>query len=105
MLSNITLGQYFPGNSFLHRMDPRVKILSTMVFIVAIFLADSPLGYGIVAAFTALTIGVSRLPARLLWNAVKPLWIIIVFTVAVHIFSTPGTVVWKFGFLSITASQ
>lgn len=102
MLSNITLGQYFPGNSFLHRMDPRVKILSTMVFIVAIFFADSPLGYGIVAAFTALTIGVSRLPARLLWNAVKPLWIIIVFTVAVHIFSTPGTVVWKFGFLSIT---
>ena len=48
MLNNITIGQYFPGNSFLHRMDPRAKIIATTIFVVAIFLANSPLAYGIV---------------------------------------------------------
>ena len=47
MLNNITIGQYFPGNSFLHRMDPRAKIIATTIFVVAIFLANSPLAYGI----------------------------------------------------------
>ena len=45
MLNNITIGQYFPGNSFLHRMDPRAKIIATTIFVVAIFLANSPLAY------------------------------------------------------------
>ena len=52
MLNNITIGQFFPGNSLLHRMDPRAKIIGTTIFVVAIFLANTPLAYGIVAAFT-----------------------------------------------------
>ncbi len=50
MLNNITIGQYFPGNSFLHRMDPRAKIIATTIFVVAIFLANSPLAYGLVGS-------------------------------------------------------
>ena len=62
MLNNITIGQYFPGNSFLHRMDPRAKIIATTIFVVAIFLADSPLAYGIVGGFTIFAMLLSRLP-------------------------------------------
>ena len=67
MLNNITIGQYFPGNSFLHRMDPRAKIIATTIFVVAIFLANSPLAYGLVGAFTIFAMLLSRLPLRLMW--------------------------------------
>ena len=93
MLNNITIGQYFPGNSFLHRMDPRAKIIATTIFVVAIFLADSPLAYGIVGGFTIFAMLLSRLPLRLMWTAIKPLWIIIVFTMGIHIFTTPGNTI------------
>lgn len=102
MLSNITIGQYFPGDSFLHRMDPRAKIIATMIFIVAIFLAETTLAYVVVGLFTIFTVALSRLPMRLVWNSIKPLWIIIVFTMVIHIFTTPGTMVWEMGFLHIS---
>lgn len=102
MLSNITIGQYFPGDSFLHRMDPRAKIIATMIFIIAIFLAETTLAYTVVGVFTLFTVALSRLPMRLVWNSVKPLWIIIVFTMAVHVFTTPGTMIWQYGFLHIS---
>ena len=63
MLNNITIGQFFPGNSLLHRMDPRAKIIGTTIFVVAIFLANTPLAYGIVAAFTIGAMLLSRLPS------------------------------------------
>ena len=56
MLSNITIGQYFPGDSFLHRMDPRAKIVATMIFIIAIFLAETTLAYTLVGLFTLFTV-------------------------------------------------
>lgn len=102
MLSNITIGQYFPGDSFLHRMDPRAKIIATMIFIVAIFLAETTLAYTIVGLFTLFTVALSRLPMHLVWNSVKPLWIIIVFTMGVHVFTTPGMMIWQYGFLHIS---
>lgn len=102
MLKNITLGQYFPGTSFLHKMDPRAKILGTMLFIAAIFLANDVTGYSILTAFMLFVIAISRLPVRLLWQAIKPLWIIIAFTMVIHIFSTPGTVIWQYSFLQIS---
>lgn len=102
MLQNITIGQYFPGTSFLHKMDPRAKIVGTTLFIVAIFLANTAIAYGLVAVFTLLCMGISRLPLRLLWTSVKPLWIIIVFTMGIHVFTTPGTVVWEYSWIHIT---
>ncbi len=102
MLNNITIGQFFPGNSLLHRMDPRAKIIGTTIFVVTIFLANTPLAYGIVAAFTIGAMLLSRLPLRLMWNAIKPLWIIIVFTMGIHIFTTPGNSIISYGIINIT---
>lgn len=98
MLTDITLGQYYPGDSFLHRMDPRAKILCTMIFIVAIFLANNLWSYLLVAGFTFLAIAMSGVPASLIWKAIKPLWIILVFTMGIHVLTTPGNelVTWKF---------
>ena len=102
MLTDITLGQYYPGNSYLHRMDPRAKILCTMIFIVAIFLANNPWSYLLVTAFTLGTIAISGVPASLIWKAIKPLWIILVFTMGIHILTTPGTELFSWKFIHIS---
>lgn len=97
MLTDMTLGQYYPGNSFLHKMDPRAKILCTMIFICAIFLANNPWSYLVVTLFTALCISLSGVPFRLIVKAVKPLWVILVFTLVIHLLTTPGTEIFRLG--------
>ena len=102
MIANITLGQYFPGHSLLHFLDPRIKIISTLLLISGIFLAESHISYGLIGGFTLLCIAVSRIPAVMVARSLKPLWIIIVFTMAIHVFTTPGEVIWQFSFLTVT---
>ncbi len=102
MLSDMTLGQYYPGDSFLHRMDPRAKILCTMIFIVAIFLAHSLWAYLLVAAFTLGAIAISGVPVKMVWKAIKPLWVILVFTMLIHILTTPGTEIFSWKFIHIS---
>lgn len=102
MLTDITLGQYYPGNSFLHRMDPRAKILCTMIFIVAIFLANSLWSYLLVTAFILGSIAVSGVPVKMVAKAVKPLWLILVFTLLIHVLTTQGTPIVSFGWFSIS---
>ncbi len=102
MLTDMTLGQYYPGDSFLHRMDPRAKILCTLIFIIAIFLANNPFSYLLVAAFTLGAISVSGVPYKLVWRAVKPLWFILLFTLAIHVFTTPGTELFSWKFIHIS---
>lgn len=104
MLSDITLGQYFPGNSFIHRLDPRTKILATLIYIVAIFFANTPLTYGILAGFAAVVIITSRLPINMVLGSLKPIWIIIVLTLLIHMFTAPGEhIVFAWKFLKVTA--
>ena len=102
MLNDITLGQYYPGSSFVHRLDPRSKILIIVAFVSSIFLAETYLAYGMLFLFTVGAIIVARIPMLLAVKSVKPLWIIIVLTFFVHIFWTPGTVLYHWGPLSIT---
>jgi len=103
MLSEITLGQYFPGNSFVHRLDPRTKILATLIYIIAIFLADTPLAYGILIGFAALVIAVSQLPVGMVLKSLKPIWIIILITMVIHMFTAPGeTIVFTWKIFKIT---
>ena len=102
MLTDITLGQYYPGDSFLHRMDPRAKILCTMIFIVAIFLANNLWSYLLVAGFTFLAIAMSGVPSSLIWKAIKPLWIILVFTMGIHVLTTPGNELFTWKFIHIS---
>ncbi len=103
MLKDITLGQFFPGNSFLHRLDARTKLILTMVFIVALFLCKSFCSYGLALVFLAVAIFISRIPLKSLFKGLKPLLIIIVFTALINMFYTPGRVLVEFWVLKITA--
>ena len=103
MLTDITLGQYYPGNSIIHKLDPRAKIIATLLFIAAIFFADSLLSYGVLALFVAVVIGLSRLPVLMVLRSVKPLWIIIVLTLFIHAFTGEGKdVLYQYSFLRLT---
>lgn len=102
MISGITLGQYFPGASFIHLLDPRTKIIGTVLFISSIFLADTYLAYGILMLFTGIAIGMSGIPIRLVLKSIKPLWLILMITLLIHLMTTPGNVVLALGPLAIT---
>lgn len=91
MLKDITLGQYFPGDSFLHKLDPRTKLLCVILYIVALFCADSALTYAIVAAVLALGITVSGVKLRALTKGLRAVYIIVIFTAVMNLFFTPGT--------------
>ena len=103
MLKDITLGQYFPGNSFIHKMDARIKILLSIVFMVVIFCIKSVWGYGILVAFTCFMIWVSKVPFGMMLKSIKPLMFFVVFTALLNIFFTrSGEVLLDVGFLTIT---
>jgi len=90
MLKDITLGQFFPGTSFVHRLDPRTKLLFLIVFIVALFLAVSWISYGVMLAFLILAVAVSRIPLKALVRGMKPLVFILIFTGILNLFFTTG---------------
>ena len=94
MLKDVTLGQFFPGNTVTHRLDPRTKILLLILLIVAIFLADGWVGNGLMIAVTAACMIVSRIKPRSIFKGLKPMLFIIVFTAALNLFYTEGTPVF-----------
>lgn len=101
-LKDITLGQYFPGQSLIHRFDPRSKILFTMFFIAAIFLCKQLISYGVVLAVLLIFIAISRIQPKTFLKGMKPVVFIVVCTAILNIFYTSGTVLWSYGFLKIT---
>ena len=80
MIRDITLGQFFPGNSVIHRLDPRMKIILTVVFIVFIFLAESAVSYALMFLAVVLLLIISKLPLKPVLRGIKPIMFIIVFT-------------------------
>ena len=90
MLKDITLGQYFPGNSFIHRLDPRTKLLSLVVYIVCLFLAVDYISYALMLLFLATAILVSTIPVKSILRGMKPLIFILVFTGLLNLFLTDG---------------
>ncbi len=102
MLKDITLGQYFPGDSVIHRLDPRTKILSIIVYITITFCVNNFFGYGILAVFTALCILSSKIPVKYVLKGLKPILLFVVLTAVFNLFLTGGKVAWKWGFLKIT---
>ena len=91
MLKDITLGQYFPGDTVIHRLDPRTKILWVVLYIVALFLAVGWIGYAVMTAVTAACMIVSRIHPRHIFKGLKPMIFLILFTAALNIFYTSGT--------------
>ena len=103
MLKNITLGQFFPGNSVLHRMDPRVKIILVLLFIVLIFFVKTFYGYIAIAAFVALLIMSTKVPIKYILRGLKPIFFIVILTFVLNTLMTPGeSPLLKWKFINIT---
>ena len=103
MLKDITLGQYFPGDTVAHRLDARTKILLVMLYIIALFCAKSFTAYALLAAVLAVCVRVSRVGLRSLVRGLKPVLFIIVFTGLLNLFFTPGErYVLEWGFLRVS---
>lgn len=102
MLKDITLGQYFPGDTVVHRLDPRTKLILVVVYIVALFCAKYYVSYAVVAAFLAMSMLLSRIGLKVIMKGLKPLLIIIVLTGLLNLFYTEGTPVVSFWIFTIT---
>lgn len=102
MLKDITLGQYFPGNSPLHSLDAMIKIILSIDYLIVVFMAKSAAAYALLAAFTIVIILISAVPFKFVLKGLKPLVIFIAFTAVLNLFMTGGTTIWQWGFLRLT---
>ena len=103
MLKDITIGQYYPGNSIIHKLDPRVKLMGTLVFIVTLFAFGSVGSYICATIALAIVITLSRLPLSFILRGLKAIFVLMVITALFNLFLTPGTVICRFWVLKITA--
>lgn len=101
MIRDITLGQYYPADSILHRLDPRVKFVGTLVYIVSLFVFSS-WGYLLGTVFLASMILISKVPFKFMVKGLKAIVILLVITMFFNVVFTPGDVLWQLGFLKIT---
>ena len=102
-LKDITLGQYFPGHSFVHKLDPRTKLLAVVLYIIALFLCDFVITYALMFVVLAVSIALSQVPLKSLLHGLKPVVFIVVFTAILNLFYTPGIhVLAKFWIFTIT---
>lgn len=102
MSNSIVIGQYVPGDSFVHRLDPRTKIVIIFFFVVFVFFANTLLSYSILTLFVLISVFTTRIPKRFILKGLTPVWIIIIFTFVLHLFVTKeGQVVFELGFLNI----
>lgn len=102
MFDSITLGQYYQTDSALHRLDPRVKLVGTFAYLIALFVVDSWVGYLLAALFLAAMIKLSNVPFRYIVRGMKTILFLLVITVCFNLFLTPGEVIWQFGFLKMS---
>ena len=103
MLKDVTLGQYFPGTSLIHRLDPRTKLIGVILYIVALFVAKSWISYAVVLAFLLVCIHISQIPHKAIVKGMKPLVVILIFTGVLNLFySEGGRVLLHFWVLTVT---
>lgn len=102
MLRDITIGQYYPVNSVLHRLDPRVKLVSTLIYIVSLFVFDSIIGYVIAAIFLASMIKLSQVPFRFMVKGLKPVVVLLCLTLFFNLIFTPGEAVFSIWIITVT---
>jgi len=102
MLKDITIGQYFPGDTFVHKLDPRVKILISIMFIVSLFFIKDFYVYLFIFGFILFSIILSKIPIRFVLKGLKPLMFIIIITFVINVFLTKGEVLYTIGPLTVT---
>jgi len=101
-IRDITLGQYYPGESVIHRLDPRTKILATLMYLVSLFVVDSFCGFAFAAICFATAVKISAAPMKFVVKGLKPIIFVIVFTAFINLFMTPGEIIWEWRFLKLT---
>lgn len=102
MLRDITLGQYYQEKSVIHRLDPRVKLVGTVFFMISLFFFNNLIGYALAAVFLFGTIKLSKVPFRFMVKGMKAIFFLLLITVFYNLFLTKGDVLWQWGFLKIT---
>ncbi|WP_110463256.1 energy-coupling factor transporter transmembrane component T family protein [Ruminiclostridium sufflavum] len=102
MIRDITIGQYVPGSSLLHKSDPRTKLILTFVMMIFIFMIDTYWGYLTLAIFTAITVITSGIPVKFVLKGLKPIVFIVVFAAVINTFTISGTPIFELGFLKPT---
>ncbi len=102
MLRDITLGQYYQTESVLHKLDPRVKITATLVYIVSLFVVDNFIGYAIAAAFLIMAVMLSNVPVKFIFKGMKAIFFLLLITMTFNLLLTPGEPIVQFWILSIT---
>lgn len=102
MIKDITLGQYYPTQSGIHRMDPRVKILFTFVFMATIFIVNKFYPFAVIVLFVGYLAKVSKVPLRYMAKGIRPLWAILLISFIVNLFLTPGRILVEFWVFKIT---
>lgn len=104
MIRDITIGQFYPVDSYIHRLDARIKIIATLIYIFALFLVNNYISYIPVILFLGTVIYISKVPLKFMLRGLKSIVIIILFTVVINIFMSSGeTVIFNFGIINITA--
>ena len=102
MIKDITIGQYIPGESFVHKLDPRTKILISILFIISLFVVDKFAAYSFVVAFLILVICTAKIPFRFVYKGLKPVFLLIALTGVLNLFMVKGgELLFSFGFIKI----
>lgn len=102
MIRDITIGQYYPAKSVIHKLDPRTKLFGTLVFIISVFLFHSIAGYAVATVFLAGMILISTVPVKFIFKGLKAIFMILLITMVFNIFLTPGEAIVTFGIFKIT---
>ncbi|MCP1102836.1 energy-coupling factor transport system permease protein [Aequitasia blattaphilus] len=103
MIRDITIGQYYPARSILHRLDPRVKLVSTFLYLISLFIFQSISGYIIVTIFLGVVVSLSKVPLSYIMRGLKPILILLLVTICFNLFLTrTGSVLFSIGFVKIT---
>lgn len=102
MMEKMIFGRYIPGDSFIHRLDPRAKLLFVFAFIIIVFIANNAVTYGVLLAFTFFIMLLSRIRPYFIINGLKPVLLLLIFTFFIHIlFTKEGELLFEWGFLSV----
>lgn len=97
MMNSMIIGQYVPGDSFIHKLDPRTKIIVIFFYVIIVFFANNVYSYGLLTLFVLLAVVITRIPLRFIIKGLTPIWFLIIFTFLLHLFLTKeGPVVWEF---------
>ena len=105
MIRDITIGQYYQGSSLIHRLDPRLKVVGVLVYLISLFCFRYVIGFLVAGLFFALVLHLSKVPFRYVIKGLKPILFLLIFTAALNLLWTPGETIWKFGIPNLTRER